>query len=62
MKYLIDSNIFIQSKNFEYRFEYCRIFWDLLVKLHEKGIVYSINAVKEELLQKDDDLSDWIKK
>lgn len=60
-RFLIDSNIFINSKNYAYRFEYCEMFWDFLLKLHKKGIVYSINAVKKELLAKNDELSDWIK-
>jgi len=27
-KYVIDTNVFIQSKNREYRFEFCEGFWD----------------------------------
>lgn len=60
-RFLLDSNIFIDSKNFAYRFEYCQMFWDFLLKLHNKKIVYSINAVKKELLFKTDELSYWIK-
>lgn len=59
-RFLIDSNIFINSKIFAYRFEYCKMFWDFLLELHNKDIVYSINAVKKELLRKDDELSDWV--
>ncbi|MCL7133605.1 DUF4411 family protein, partial [Escherichia coli] len=48
-RFLIDSNVFINSKNFYYNFGYCKIFWDLLLTLHQKGIVYSISCVKNEL-------------
>lgn len=60
MRYLIDTNIFIQSKNFEYRFQYCQIFWDLLEKLAKKNIIYSINALKKEISAKQDELNIWI--
>lgn len=58
--YLLDSNFFIQSKNFSYRFEFCQAFWDLIIKLHNKGLVYSINKVKNELLNGNDSLSIWV--
>lgn len=60
--YLLDSNIFIQSKNFHYRFEFCQAFWDLIINLHKQGHVFSIKKVKDELIAGDDDLSIWIKK
>lgn len=59
--YLLDSNIFIQSKNFHYRFEFCQAFWDLIIKLHNKGYVFSIKRVKNELIAGGDELSDWVK-
>ena len=60
-RYLLDSNIFIQSSFLEYRFSFCGGFWDLLKTLHTAGKVFSIRAVKEELTKKDDPLSQWIK-
>ncbi len=59
--YLLDSNIFIQSHQQEYRFSFCGGFWDLLKTLHNEKIVFSINAVKKELLQGNDKLSQWVK-
>ncbi|MCI7352774.1 MAG: DUF4411 family protein [[Actinobacillus] rossii] len=61
-RYLIDANIFITAKNTFYQFGFVQCFWDLLIELHKKGIVYSINAVKHELLIQSDELKDWIKK
>jgi len=60
-KFLIDSNVFIESKNFAYHFDYCKIFWDFLLALHHKGLVYSINSVKKELCKKEDHLFNWVK-
>ncbi|MDO4697048.1 MAG: DUF4411 family protein [Neisseria sp.] len=59
-RYLLDSNIFIQSSFLEYRFSFCGGFWELLKTLHYAGRVFSIRAVKKELTKKDDELAQWI--
>lgn len=46
-RFLIDANIFITAKNNFYQFSFAQNFWDLLLELHRKGIVYSIKAVKD---------------
>ncbi len=61
MRYLLDSNVFIQSSNLEYRFAFCSSFWGLLIDLHRQGRVFSILSVKKELTKKDDELARWIK-
>ncbi len=48
-RYLIDSNVFIQAKNFHYRFEFCIGFWQWLQHAHQAGLVYSIDRVHREL-------------
>ncbi|KGQ39952.1 DUF4411 family protein [Gallibacterium anatis] len=62
-RYLIDSNIFITAKNTFYQFGFAQCFWDFILELHKKGIVYSVKAVKDELLapSKVDDLQIWVK-
>jgi|26BtaG_2_1085354.scaffolds.fasta_scaffold24023_2 hypothetical protein len=60
-RYLLDSNFFIQSKNFSYRFEFCQAFWDLIITLHNQGLVYSIQKVKQELIKGNDNLSSWVR-
>jgi Domain of unknown function (DUF4411) len=47
--YLIDANVFIQAKNFHYRFEFCQAFWQWLEDAHQAGVVFSIDKVKKEL-------------
>ncbi|OTA14123.1 hypothetical protein Xvie_03977 [Xenorhabdus vietnamensis] len=59
--FLIDSNVFINSKNFYYHFDYCKMFWDFLLNLHKKEIIYSLESVKKELLKGNDLIVDWIK-
>ncbi len=60
MKYIIDANIFIQSKNFEYSFQYCKMFWDMLLECAKRGIVCSTKSVYQEISPNQDELSDWI--
>ncbi|HCQ9143822.1 DUF4411 family protein [Klebsiella pneumoniae] len=59
-RFLIDSNVFIAAKYFHYNFSYCKMFWDCLVQFNRKGIVYSVNSVKKELLAKPDEISKWV--
>lgn len=48
-RYLIDANVFIQAKNFHYRFEFCQAFWQWLTDGHEAGFIFSTAKVLEEL-------------
>lgn len=58
MKYLMDANIFIGSKNTFYKFNVCPGFWEWLSKT---TVVASIDSVKYELFDGKDDLSEWVK-
>lgn len=48
-RYLIDTNVFIQAKNFYYRFGFCQAFWQWLIDAHKAGIVFSIDKVSKEI-------------
>lgn len=48
-RYLIDSNVFIQAKNFHYRFGFCQGFWQGLTEAHQAGLVFSIDKVRQEI-------------
>lgn len=63
-RYLIDSNIFVQAKNFHYRFEFCSQFWEWILKAHDAGIVYSIDKVRRELSngRPEDPVKQWIER
>lgn len=60
-KYLLDSNVFIQSKNLYYGFDFCPAFWEFLINENDKGNIASIEKVAEELHKQEDGLSEWAK-
>ena len=51
MPYLLDTNVFIQAKNLYYGFDLCPGFWAWLIRANQRGIVYSIEMVLNELTQ-----------
>lgn len=60
MDYLLDSDVFIQAKNFHYGFDFCPAFWMWLMENNRSGRVASIEAVSIELRKGDDDLVKWV--
>lgn len=59
--YLLDANVFIQAKNFYYRFDTFPGFWNWLDAEQVKGQVGSIQLVYDELVKGNDELAAWIK-
>ena len=59
MVYLLDANVFMEAKNRHYGFDTVPGFWDWLDREHARGVVFSIQAVRKELLKKGDELADW---
>lgn len=59
MAYLLDANIFIQGKKLHYGFDFCPAFWDWLDASNANRTVFSIEKVRGELLDGNDDLSTW---
>lgn len=59
MAYLLDANVFIKAKNDEYGFELCPGFWQWLDHANQRQAVFSIDAVRDELLGHDDELAEW---
>lgn len=60
MKYLLDSNVFIEAKNRYYAFDVCPGFWDWMDHVVAGGDVLSLAMVREELLAGNDELAKWI--
>jgi hypothetical protein len=60
-RYIVDSNVFIQGKNFHYNFSFCEGFWDWVHEGHDKGVVFSIDKVRAELVagKKGDEARNW---
>lgn len=57
MPYLLDTNVFLQAKNLHYGFDFCPAFWDWLKQANDGGVVFSIEKVRDELV--DDDAANW---
>ena len=60
MAYLFDTNIFITSKN-DMPKDYWPTFWQKFVELINTGEVFTSVKVREELMNGNDDLANWLK-
>lgn len=59
MKYLLDSDVFIQAKNLHYGLDFCPAFWEWLVVSNTSGLVFSIEKVGDEIEAGADELAGW---
>lgn len=57
MAYLLDSDVFLQAKNRHYGLDFCPAFWDWIDAEHTAGRVFSIQKVRDELV--DADIAAW---
>jgi hypothetical protein len=60
VRYLLDTNVFVQAKNFYYRRSICPGFWDWLDTAVENQFG-TIDRVRAETLKGNDDVSRWFK-
>jgi hypothetical protein len=61
VKYLLDSDVLINAKNFHYGMGFCPAFWDWLIDRNKAGVVTSIQPVFDEIQGSDDELAEWAK-
>ena len=59
--YVVDSNFFIQAHRVNYPLDVAFSFWNKVKELADSGKIISIDKVKDELYDKNDDLEDWCK-
>lgn len=57
--YLLDANVFIQAKNLHYGFDFCPGFWDWIDRENQRGTVFSVTKVLDELRAGEDELANW---
>lgn len=57
--YIVDSNFFIQAHRATYPLDVATGFWDKVKELAESGTIESIDKVKEEIFDKNDELEKW---
>ncbi|MCB9235473.1 MAG: DUF4411 family protein [Bacteroidia bacterium] len=61
LKYVVDSNFFIQAHRATYPLDVALNFWVKIRDLAQRGILISIDKVKDELYDRNDDLENWCK-
>lgn len=61
MRYLLDSNTYIQAKNQYYGMDICPAYWDWLDQQFELGELGSIEFIGRELKDGNDELAEWAK-
>lgn len=59
--YLMDANTYISAKNLYYDMSFCPAYWDWLDLQFSQGQVASVQMVYDELVNKGDELSEWVK-
>jgi hypothetical protein len=59
MPYLLDSNRFIEAHQRWYGLDFCPGFWAWLEQQNTNGQLFSIDKVREELFDIDDELKAW---
>jgi len=61
-KYLIDTNSLIDAKDSFYAFDICPGFWNALMRHHASGELFSIDRVRDEIVDGNDRLVSWARK
>jgi len=59
--YIVDSNFFIQAHRDTYPLDIAHSYWNKVKKLAHEGKIISIDKVKDELYDKNDELEAWCK-
>jgi hypothetical protein len=57
--YVVDTNFFIQAHRVTYPLDVVPSFWNKVRKLAENGKIISIDKVKKEIFNNDDELKEW---
>lgn len=60
MAYLLDANVFIEAKNVYYSFDVCPAFWAWIDDACRRGVVCSVERIRLEIEQGQDELSEWV--
>lgn len=61
MAFILDTNIFLQAKNFNYPMRYFPGFWDWLDLGFKSGQLILHSSVYKEVIAGNDEASDWIR-
>jgi len=58
--FILDSNFFIQSHRITYPLDIAVGFWKKIIKISDENKIISIDKVKNEIYENDDELTKWI--
>ncbi len=58
--FVLDTNIFVEAHRRYYAQDLCPGFWDCLTHYCGEGRVLSIDRVRDEMLNNEDQLSEWV--
>lgn len=60
MKYILDTNIFVNALRITYPMDHFPSYWSYLLELFENETIYLSDEVKREIFKIEDELKDWI--
>lgn len=60
--FCLDTNVFIQAHRYHYPMDVVPGFWDSLVRLAQDGQICSIEEVRLEIENGEDEVSDWVQR
>ncbi len=58
--FVIDADVFIEAKDRYYAFDIAPVFWDTLIAQVSQGRIRSIDRIKKQLEDGNDELTNWI--
>lgn len=61
IKYCLDANVLIQAWQKYYNPKFCPDYWEVLIELGKRGIIFIPELVYEEITRTEDELSKWLK-
>jgi len=59
LKYVLDSNVFMEASRRYYPFDFAKPFWDGLIAFSQEGVLCSIDKVLSEIKEGNDELKRW---
>lgn len=59
MSHLLDANVFITAKNAHYGFDFAPGFWQWITDAHQVDRVFSVDAIRQEIVGGADELATW---
>lgn len=59
--YVLDADVLITANRSYYAPDICPSFWQHLIQAHQEGYLISIDRVRDEILDGNDNLLEWVK-